>query len=1013
MINANPVNRNRRSVAAFLVLVVLAAGLATATATPAGASANLAAVQHNEWHTEVDDPTLHPSPLSGGNWRFGRSTDDGNGPAIYFGHRSNYTYLDRNFNPANHWAEWDMGHHHGTQEIQLFIPKYQANARVQYRILVGSRTIRTPVIRQIEILNGWHSIRTVDANGSRIRIQAHWEDSSQDPQARTWLLGIDTARMRCVSNCTSRPAVPSAMVYSSGRKWNAVAGATSYDVQFWPDPTEEIHSYGCCGEDFDFLPSDRRYRVRAINSAGAGNWSDWVELVSASTVPAVPSGLRFSSGRVMWGSVSGATSYDVRVCTNDGCVTHREIDCCEWRFGDGPFNSIRVRAVNSAGDSDWSTRVDGPLEEAPPSPPRSLQLRVVDESDGSRTAVATWSPPSDDGGSAITNYVVTISRPGGEFGPWSPDSRSFRFRRVLSNTTYTFEVRAENAAGVSPTASRSITIPPPEGKAPSPPRSLQLRVVDESDGSRTAVATWSPPSDDGGSAITNYVVTISRPGGEFGPWSPDSRSFRFRRVLSNTTYTFEVRAQNAVGISPTTSRSITTPPPGGEAPSQPRSLQLRVVDESDGSRTVVATWSPPSDDGGSAITYYRVTISRPGRAWTFSRSPNDRTLRFRRVLTNTTYTVVVRAENAAGTGAATSRSITTPSRDRQADGCPTRNKYTVARDGLWPSPHRITSQQQFETIDDTTVRANTKGGIVTSGNINLTQSGCSWIAFDAEVVGEALISENALVAGEARVYGQAEVYGDAKVYGQAEVYGDAKVYGQAEVYGDAKVHGSAHVKGTAWIFGNVEIESGVYDGKQEFEREMRILYIEIAKDWISRVADCTTSAAWNSQTYGWERLVQEFIYSMGGISPAFDNLDCDQLKLLRTIVLTWGPADIALSYGLTILSAAKLPLFLNFILETYGTTSSAESLYELACSSGRNCTDEERMLVAATKAIGGNIQSDSFDDISISSQEIRDGLKNALCANSIDWNYDEGFHTILQRAYGADGWKDLKDDRCG
>ena len=226
-------------------------------------------------------------------------------------------------------------------------------------------------------------------------------------------------------------------------------------------------------------------------------------------------------------------------------------------------------------------------------------------------------------------------------------------------------MRCVSNCSTSPPSTTSI---PPSGEdeddneVPGVPRNVRLQVVDESDGSRTVVATWSPPADGGGSAITNYRVTISRPGRDwtFSRASND-RTLRFRRVRSNTTYTIQVRAQNATGIGATASRSITTPPPpGGDPPSAPRNVRVRVVDESNGTRTVVATWSPPSDDGGSAITNYRVTVSRSGRDWTFSRASNDRTLRFRRVRSNTTYTIQVRAQNATGTGPSVTRKITTP-----------------------------------------------------------------------------------------------------------------------------------------------------------------------------------------------------------------------------------------------------------------------------------------------------------------------------------------------------------------
>ena len=691
MTSPNPVNRNRRSVSAFLVLLVLAAGLATAAATPAGASANLAAAQHNEWHTEVDDPTLHPSPLSGGNWRFGGSTDHGNGPAIYYEGQSNFTYLDHDFNPANHWAEWDMGHHYGTQEIQLFIPKLQANAQIRYRILDGS-TWRwtTPVIRQIKILNGWHSIGNhFDSNGRRIRIQVHWEDSSQDPEARTWLLGIDTARMRCVSNCTSRPNVPVAMLYGSGKKWNSVPGATSYDISIWDGTREEISTgHGCCGESLGFLYGTERYRVRAVNSAGASGWSDWVQIASVPVVPAVPSGLQFSSGRVMWGSVSGATSYDVRVCTNDGCVTHREIDCCEWRYGDGPFNSIRVRAMNSAGHSDWSTRVDGPIVEVPepqpPSPPRNVNAVAH----GQQQVRVTWSPPSDSGSSAIKHYTVRYSRGShGDDPPWrsrlyTTTSTSHTSPNLRRGVTYTVTVTAVNRDGrTSRSVSDTATTRTRATTAPSPPRNVNA----VAHGQQQVRVTWSPPSDSGSSAIKHYTVRYSRGShGDDPPWrsrlyTTTSTSHTSPNLRRGVTYTVTVTAVNRDGR---TSRSVsdtaTTRTRATTAPSPPRNVNA----VAHGQQQVRVTWSPPSDSGSSAIKHYTVRYSRgshgddpPWRSRLYTTTSTSHTSpNLRR---GVTYTVTVTAVNRDGR---TSRSVT--------DTATTRTRATTEHTCRWQQCER-------------------------------------------------------------------------------------------------------------------------------------------------------------------------------------------------------------------------------------------------------------------------------------------------------------------------------------
>lgn len=72
----------------------------------------------------------------------------------------------------------------------------------------------------------------------------------------------------------------------------------------------------------------------------------------------------------------------------------------------------------------------------------------------------TFTPPVDTGGSAITSYTV-ISFPGGytATGTSSPILTS-DIPRLLDSTTYTFTVRANNAAGSGPFSAASNTVNP-------------------------------------------------------------------------------------------------------------------------------------------------------------------------------------------------------------------------------------------------------------------------------------------------------------------------------------------------------------------------------------------------------------------------------------------------------------------------------------------------------------------------------------------------------------------------
>ena len=87
----------------------------------------------------------------------------------------------------------------------------------------------------------------------------------------------------------------------------------------------------------------------------------------------------------------------------------------------------------------------------PPSPPTNLTATRVH-----KTAVVSWSAPTDDGGSRVRSYTVTVSD-----GRWvSVDAvdTSVRFvDDIKKNETYTFNVVATNAIGSSDPA--SVTLP--------------------------------------------------------------------------------------------------------------------------------------------------------------------------------------------------------------------------------------------------------------------------------------------------------------------------------------------------------------------------------------------------------------------------------------------------------------------------------------------------------------------------------------------------------------------------
>lgn len=106
------------------------------------------------------------------------------------------------------------------------------------------------------------------------------------------------------------------------------------------------------------------------------------------------------------------------------------------------------------------------------------------------------------------------------------------------------------------------------------------------------------------------------------------------------------------------------------------------------------------------------------------------------------------------------------------------------------------------------VKAGDLGGWVESTR-NLIDE--AWVADEAIVYGNALLSgwsrafERAWVYEQAQVQGNAQVFGDAQVFGRAWIYCGAWVYERAQVFGDAQVYANAQVYGDALVCGHAVV----------------------------------------------------------------------------------------------------------------------------------------------------------------------------------------------------------------
>jgi hypothetical protein len=195
-----------------------------------------------------------------------------------------------------------------------------------------------------------------------------------------------------------------------------------------------------------------------------------------------------------------------------------------------------------------------------------------------------------------------------------------------------------------------------------------------------ATVSWTAPAADGGSPITGYRVTVS-PGGAMVVVAAPAAETVVGGLTNGTSYTFTVAAQNSKGYGSESAPSDpVTPQAGVIVPGAPTGV---FAVAGDGEATV--TWTPPTQDGGSPITAYRVTASPGGL--TVEMAPPATEVVVDGLMNGVAYSFTVAARNGVGWGAESSPSspvtpMTVPGAPTEVEGVAGNGEVTVS----WTSP---------------------------------------------------------------------------------------------------------------------------------------------------------------------------------------------------------------------------------------------------------------------------------------------------------------------------------------
>lgn len=196
--------------------------------------------------------------------------------------------------------------------------------------------------------------------------------------------------------------------------------------------------------------------------------------------------------------------------------------------------------------------------------------------------------------------------------------------------------------------SSNVTRIDPRATLPWAPRAAVAR---DSGGSVTL--TWEPPAYDGDGAITSYRVYRTLEGAaEVYLGEATILTYKDATAKPGAQYTYRITAVNSVGESPQGARASTY-----SGPVPPGAVTTFAVYEGNGE--VLIRWTPPSVDGGSNITGYRI-YRNDGAQPVLSPPPSQLEIRDTSVTNGQTYSYVIRAVNAKGEGSSSKTLFATP-----------------------------------------------------------------------------------------------------------------------------------------------------------------------------------------------------------------------------------------------------------------------------------------------------------------------------------------------------------------
>ena len=432
--------------------------------------------------------------------------------------------------------------------------------------------------------------------------------------------------------------------------WPAVSNADGYEGRYSDDDgaTWTSATVPAVGTTLtiESLSSEKTYvvGVRATNASGEGAWTNSAA-VSAGAAPAqasqppaavasVTATRAEGSVTASWDGITNATGYDVVYSTDDGSSwTRAATNQAETSYTLSNADAslayvIGVRAVNAAGESDWTNSETVPVNAGSPA------LTVGND------GAASWSYTLPQDAQYVYTELRWVGTAGQAAADWSGaktevfyDGSANKYAitgltagvEYKAKVTYALTINGEDRFAKSDTV---VFTMPPEAVAS----------VTASRYSGSITASW-----DAASGATGYDVVYSTDDGTTWTRATTNQadtSYALSGADSSLAYVIGVRSVNAGGESVWNNSATVPAVAPGQAPDEVTNLS---ASRQDGG--IVATW-----DAVDGATKYHVTYSTDGTAnWSLAAAEHDtNSITIANADSALPYILGVRAGNAAG-----------------------------------------------------------------------------------------------------------------------------------------------------------------------------------------------------------------------------------------------------------------------------------------------------------------------------------------------------------------------------